>query len=209
MVSSDNDNIVDPRIKTIRGFDIYPKYEDGDGPYESLKELKENSVIFKKLNRTDPETANRISRKENIIHIKELVEIQSSTQESLGNAAFDILSHVTSGKINNNMSFGVHLFNPKFHRIEKVTKDKNKHGVWEAKISILDPKSRKWVSKDAFTTFFPLHWNMVDLLLKMEIAFMNRVKIDKTPLEGYTDCGIKVIFIEKKGRVITVFPLYV
>ena len=143
MVSKGNDLPCGPRIKTLKLFDIFPKYEDGDGPYKSLKELKQNSPIFKKLKRINPVVADKICEKKYIVQIAEMVQILNSTQENLGNAAFEIMDHVTSGKINNNKSFGVHLFNSKFNRIEKITRNKNSHGVWEAKISILDSKSKR------------------------------------------------------------------
>ncbi|MFN8250140.1 MAG: EndoU domain-containing protein [Ferruginibacter sp.] len=208
VVSSNNDLPVGPRIKSQPANWIIIKYENGEGPFTSLKELRKNSSIYKKLLRENPARAQKICEKRFIFQTAELVPISDSTQKNLGNIAFEMLSHIISGKLKDKNVAGAHLFDPNIIRIEKITKEKNSKGIWEAIISRKDINQNKWVLKKLPTTFFPDFWNKGMLLIKLEQAFVKKKKISETKYIGYTECGVPIAFIYKKEKVVSAYPVY-
>lgn len=208
IISSNNDLPAGPRIKCQNSRSILRKYKNGDGPYASLKELRKNSSIYKKLLRDNPKRAQKICQKNFIFHLIESVPILNSTEKTIGNAAFEMLSHIVLGKIKNKNVSGAHLFTPEICKVIKITKPKNEKGVWEAQISIKDPDTDRWVDKKLLTTFFPNLWSKELLLVKLEIAFVARKKISDVKYVGDTDCGIPIVFIYKKDKIVSAYPIY-
>jgi hypothetical protein len=208
VVSSKNDLPVGPRIKSQPASELILKYENGDGPYSSLKELRKNSSIYKKLLRENPTRAQKICEKRFIFHTAEFVPISKSTQNNLGNVAFEMLSHIISGKLKDKNVAGAHLFDPNIIRVEKITKAKNSKGIWEAIISRKDLDNDKWVLKKLPTTFFPDSWSKGQLLVKLEQAFLAKTKVSESKFVGHTECGIPVAFVYKKEKVVSAYPIY-
>ena len=207
VVSGREDLPVGPRIKS-QSSNIIMKYKDGDRPFSSLKDLRKNSSIYKKLLRENPRRAQKICEKKYIIQIRELVPILDSTTANLGNAAFDMLSHIVSGKVKDKKSYGGHLFNSTTMKIEKITNTANKKGVWEALVSIKDFRTGSWIKKESPTTFFPNWWSKALLLLKLELAYLNRKEESQRRHVGKTDCGIVVIFVFRNNKIVSAYPIY-
>ena len=200
-----NDLPAGPRIFHMQ---FVVEFKEGDGPFNSIKELRKNSTLFKKLQRENPQRAQKIYEKRFIIKAIDFVLASDSIENDLNGYTYKILDHILSGDIKNKKGHGVHYFNPIHHKILELTKAKNSRGVWEAKIAFLNNKTQKWVEKEAASTFFPTEWNKTELLHKIHSAFNNKEKITETKFIGETNCGIRVVFIFREEKLLSIYPLY-
>ncbi len=121
---------------------LIPQFKTGDGPYRSIKELRRNSPRFKNLLKDDPQRAQKIYSQRFLIDIVDQVLVPKTIDEQLDGKLFHMLDHSVSGKITKNNISGIHFFEPKFHRIIEVTKDKNEKGIWEARIEAIRPTKK-------------------------------------------------------------------
>jgi hypothetical protein len=190
-----------PRYATI-------EFEEGDGPYNTFRELRKNSSVFKKLLKEDPRRAQKIFEKRFIIKSVDFIEAPNSTEYDLNGNAYDILTHILTGNIKDKKSYGVHYFNSKTNKIIELTKPPDSKGIWEARIAILNTNNNKWVEKDSASTFFPTAWNKNELLQKVRVAYINKVQESPIKFIGKTECGIDIVFILEEAKIVSVYPLY-
>ena len=61
------------RIFNIKTGNISIQFEKYDGPFNSIKQLKKESSIFKKLVKTDHSRVQKILEKKNIINVKDFI----------------------------------------------------------------------------------------------------------------------------------------
>jgi hypothetical protein len=205
-----NDLPIGTRIFKIT--DKYPslkfQFKTGDGPYRTIKELRKESTRFKKLQRDNPQRAQKIYDKKFIINVADKIIVPESIDEQLKGKLAHMLNHVVSGKITKENISGVHFFESKFHRVIEVTKLKNKKGVWEARIEAIRPEKNDWIKKDRPSTFFPTEWKKELLVLKFHEAFSNKKELTETKFVGTTACGIDIVFIIEDNKILSVYPVY-
>jgi hypothetical protein len=184
------------------------QFKTGDGPYRTIKELRKKSPRFKKLQRANPQRAQKICDKKFIINVADKTLVKESIDEQLKGKLYHMLDHIVSGKISKDNISGIHFFEPKFHRVIEVTKTKNKKGVWEAKIEAIRPKKNEWIKKDRPSTFFPIEWTKELLVLKLYEAFNNKKELTQSKFIGITKCGIEIVFIIQDNKIVSVYPVY-
>ncbi|MEZ5047952.1 MAG: EndoU domain-containing protein, partial [Chitinophagaceae bacterium] len=179
----------------------------GEGPFRSLKELRKESIIFKKLQRNNPQRAQKIFNKEYIVQVGSYALISPEVKKDINEYVFEMLSHIVTGARIKDKVFGVHFFMPAHHRISKLIKEPNKNGVWEAEIEVLNPSTQKWLVKDKPSTFFPNNWSETTLVNKIHEAFVDRQLESSTKSIGTTKCGVRIVFIFKENKIKTLYPL--
>lgn len=212
VVSPENKNDLPVGTRILKVTYGYPslifQFKTGDGPYWTIKELRKESSRFKKLQRDNPQRAQKIYDKKFIVNVADKVLVPESVDEQLKGKLFHMLDHVISGKITKDNISGIHFFEPKFHKVVEVTKEKNKKGVWEAKIEAIRPEKNDWIKKDRPSTFFPTEWTKELLVLKFHEAFNNKKELTETKFEGTTECGIDIVFIIENNKIVSVYPVY-
>jgi hypothetical protein len=187
---------------------LIAKFDDGDGSYQTVKELRRNSNRFKELQVENPQRAQKIFDKDFLINVADKIFYSDQIGEELDGNLYNILQHSTSGKFTKYNISGIHFFNPKIHIVIEITKEKNLKGVWEAKIEAKRPTKNDWITKERPSTFFPTEWIKELLVVKIHAAFMNKKAVTDLKYIGQTDCGIDIVFRMKENRVISVYPLY-
>lgn len=79
----------------------------------------------------------------------------------------------------------------------------DKNGVYEANV-IINGKKKK-----APSSFFPKHWDRVDVLKAVKEAFENKRHIGGFKYEGTTSRGIDIqMYLDEDGIISTAFPIY-
>jgi hypothetical protein len=201
-------NNLGPRIvwTSYRGYHF--EFKDGEGPFRSLAELRKHSLIFKKLQKQNPQRSQKIYAKQFLIHSVEDVITTDKVQEDLEGNLYEMLNHTLSGKLKKTEAFGVHYFHPTHHKIIELTKAPTAKGVWEARIAVKNYQTSKWIQKTKASTFFPRDWDITTLGFKIHEAFMNKKQISETKYVGVTQCGISIAFIFEKSKIVSLYPLY-
>jgi Bacterial EndoU nuclease len=176
---------------------------EGEGPFESLHELKNKSLIFREIKLQ--KHRDRVSKNQNIKTIKEglLTKIGTSFEKTF----FDSFSHIVVGKISKKKLTGVHFYDPdKIQIIEKI-KSNNKTGVWSARIKKQNENTGEWIEKDEISNFFPEKWSVARTFEECNFAYHNKVFDSGKTHYSKTRSGIKVIFIiDQENKVITFYP---
>ena len=91
------------------------------------------------------------------------------------------MKHIVDGEMRGKAAKGGHSTTTGRVRVDKIVKE-NPNGTYEAKISIYDPKTKRYVPKtgnDSVSTMFPDHWSKDRIKVESDGAFKN-----KKPLEG-------------------------
>ena len=111
--------------------------EEGEGPFQSIYELRRISTIFKNIKLQKHK--DRITKSKNIETLKEglLTKVGTSFKKNF----FDSFSHITIGKISRKKLQGVHFYDPDKIKIVEKVKINNETGIWSARIK----KDRKSV----------------------------------------------------------------
>lgn len=81
----------------------------------------------------------------------------------------------------------------------------DKNGVYEANVIINGKR------KEAPSSFFPQHWDRVDVLKAVKEAYKNKVMISekKRQYYGITSSGMKIeMYLNKDGTIATAYPKY-
>jgi len=115
------------------------------------------------------------------------------------------MGHIFLGEINKRKNaVGYHhesMMGGKIIPGTKTPPDKN--GVYMAKVEI------KGVKKKPNSSFFPEHWDRVDVLKAVGEAFENKRDIGNGKYRASTSLGITVeVYLNKDGTIATVFPKY-
>ncbi|CAG9611989.1 Ribonuclease [Bacillus rhizoplanae] len=116
------------------------------------------------------------------------------------------VEHIFHGNINSKGSAGGyhHVSMMGEGEILNITKQPNKYGVYEAKVTV------NGVVKVPTSTFFPDEWSRVEVLQAIKEAYNNKVYTGrKNSYIGTTSNGMKItMFIDSNGRIISAFPKY-
>lgn len=180
----------------------------GEGPFDSLEELKKSSQIFRELLITDPRRAEKITKDKFIVQVKELVYAPLQLPEDFLAIVYYIMQHSFNGRIERKDVKGVHVFNPSKTRIVETIKIPNKFGIFVATIEVLNERTSLWIRKSRETTFFPSNWSYQGLVQECYVAYLNRTLIEPGHFEGITLSGIKVVFIYRNNNFKSVYPIY-
>ncbi|MFL1896977.1 EndoU domain-containing protein [Aquimarina sp. 2-A2] len=180
-------------------------FENGDGPFNSLRALKKNSVIFKNVKGTNIKRAQKILKESNIHEVQNFI---TTPKNRIYNSEFiDLIDHCIRGRVSNGKITGVHFYDEDRVRILKITDNNIKNGVWKAKFQYKNPFNYKWITKEAESTFFPKNWNLTKLFQEVNFAYNRKVKLSNNKFKGITSEGIAVIFIFNNGKPKSVYPL--
>jgi len=196
-----------PRIVELTVGHITHPPGQGDGPFDSLIELKKSSKIYNDLKISNPKRAQRIFEDQFIVKVDEIIFYPSDDSEYLRHI-YRIMQHSSNGKVDRKGVLGIHLYNPDKIKIIEITKTKNGQGIWEAIIEVYNPNSGKWIKKDNPTTFFPENWNLQRLILECRRAFDERIKLTDSKYIGKTQTGIPVTLIFENEILKSIYPNY-
>ncbi|MNK31417.1 Ribonuclease [compost metagenome] len=194
-------------IKVRKNYPVLPDFRDNltlkvEGPFQSLSALKKGSIIFSKIKLE--KIKHRISLSKNVKIMEN--HILTRSEKTFETDFLNAFNHVTIGKIDRGKVKGIHFFNPKNVKIKEVI-DYNKFtNVYSAKISMYNVNKKIWVEKDEISHFFPDDWTLSFLFNELDFAFHNKVKISENTYVGITSENIKVKFIIKDGKILTIYP---
>lgn len=205
---SSNDIAPGPRIfKTPINFPI--SLNAGDGPYNSIRNLKRNSQIFKRLIKTNSKRVQQILKDENIVELTNTF-IPYPRNKGIPQDMLRMISHCTNGHIVKGKVYGVHFYDSSKIEIVKVL-EKDDCGIWSAQIKNFDKKANSWILKENSSTFFPINWTLHQLFYECMHAMENP---NKKLIEGAknkyistTISGIQVHLIIVDNRLKTIYPI--
>ncbi|MCW8898102.1 MAG: EndoU domain-containing protein [Flavobacteriales bacterium] len=180
----------------------------GEGPYDSIKELKQQSEIFKHLEIQNPTRARKIQEDRFLIKTTRRVYVPLDGSEYL-KQIYPLMQHSSNGTVNSKGVLGVHLFNKERVRVIQQTVPTNKYGIWEAFVMVYNPRSKRWMTKSRASTFFPTSWGLQELVDECRTAYENRKIISDRKSVGVTYSGIPVVFIIENGKLKSVYPMYI
>jgi len=199
-----------PRILRILKENRYLKFDDGEGPFLSLSELKKNSKIFKELNdKGENKRINQIFDDKNIIKgtIDNLIITEEN--ESYPIEFINAFLHSVSGGIDKNgKPVGLHFYNNKKMRFLKQLTQEDKFGVWKGLVEIYDENAEQW--KEKISLFFPKSWSVDTCFHECDYAYKNMRKslTKKHIFFSETMSGIPVEIIVIDSKVKSIYPIY-
>jgi hypothetical protein len=176
----------------------------------SLRSLRRNSLIWKQYHKLDPKSAEKITKKEFIETIKEIIITPSNIE--FDEVSYKILKHSLSGELKKNMT-GVHLVSDLLQNEDyKIVKTQKAdlNGVWKANIEYYSKLRNKKFEK-LNSTMFPESWSVDKFMFEINFAFLNK-KIDLEDNEKFnsiTESGVPVVFVIKNNKLKTVYPRYI
>jgi hypothetical protein len=199
-----------PRI-----FKVKPDYKwvitQSEGPFLSTRNLKRNSQIFKKLERTKGKRAQQIIIDKNIIELKKEGRVYAPVEKGFSFDFIRVIEHAVKGNVKNGKVSGVHFFDEDKVRIQKTLKiDDN--GVFEAIFEFYDSSQKLWIAKENPSTFFPKSWSLNKLFHECNFAYHNDKKVlveDRQQVfSSVTKSGISVrIVYSINGELKTIYPI--
>lgn len=180
-------------------------FKNCDGPFNSIKQLRKESSIFKKLVKTNPSRVQQILDEKNIMPVRGL--ILDIEKESYPRDFIKTIQHTIIGEIKSKEIFGIHYFDSKKMRINKITRNEDSKGVWKAIVNVYDEKQNKWLEKES--TFFPKNWSITQLFHECDYAYQNKVKCDDKEFiyKSETLSGIPVEIVIKNEILKSIYPL--
>jgi hypothetical protein len=184
------------------------EFEHGEGPYESIKQLKKHSELYRALLLTDPKRAIKIFEDRFVERVERSIMYAPKGNKDFEKQIYKILLHTYKGIVSKKDVSGVHYYNADYVKVIERLGFDGQSGVQIAMIEVRKSKSNKWVTKRQPTTFFPLNWSMTRVIAECEHAFLNRVKTSETKYKGITKSGVLVTFIfDYAGNLKTVYPI--
>ena len=187
--------------------DFPRRFTDGDGPFNSIRGLKKNSQIFKNLAQRNPKRIQQILLEKNIIKPTEYIFHPRGTEFS--QETMDVYLHAVNGRVSNGDVTGVHFYDKKKVRISELIEINKNTGVFSAYIEFYDYKTKKWLKKNAASTFFPENWDRGNILSECKYA-VERVELPNDgnhKINSKTSNGIEVILQIKNGKLKSIYPL--
>ncbi len=179
------------------------KFEDGDGPFKTLNELKSKSSIYKNLKREDLSRAQKIVAEKNIFFIKDTI---TTPDVDIDANTINALIHSIKGRVKNKNITGVHFYDKSKIRITKLI-NLNLNGVFEAYFEFYNKTTNKWIAKRTFSTFFPKNWTIQRLFCEINYAISFIKVAEDGNYNSLTFSGIEVIINIKDGKVKTLYPV--
>ncbi|MCY2687578.1 EndoU domain-containing protein [Salinimicrobium sp. TH3] len=185
--------------------DFYPSIQEGEGPFKSLRNLKRNSFIYKKLILKGSKQVQKVL---NNITVSEKF-ILTPEGKTYKDDFINVYLHVTKGRVKNGKVSGLHFFDPEKIKIIEEEYFDNATGVFRAKIEFFDKNTKRWIPKKASSTFFPKNWSPTNLFAECDFANMNKVKkVDSEHIYlSKTMSGIQVEIVVKNGKLTSIYPL--
>ncbi|MBV5312082.1 MAG: EndoU domain-containing protein [Prolixibacteraceae bacterium] len=185
------------------GFELTNNNE-GEGPFDSIFDLKKRSIIFTTVSLQ--KHRDRILKNKNISEIFDLIVTESGT--TCEKTFIDSLHHTMVGKISKQKVTGLHFFDPaKVQIIERININYDT-GVYSARVKKLDENTGLWIEKDGITTFFPDNWSVNRLFHECLFAYNNRKHTSGKIYKSKTKSGVTVKFaINEQGKILTVYPI--
>ena len=176
----------------------------GEGPFNSLYELKKRSFIFNSIK--SQKLKDRVSKNKNITEIEDLILTEPGS--SFDKTFIDSLHHTTVGKISKQKVKGVHFYHPdRIKILEKISVEETT-GVYSAKIKKLNENTGQWIEKEEITTFFPDNWSIHQLFHECAYAYENKVKDSGNIYLANTPSGVQIKFvIDGNNKIITFYPV--
>lgn len=204
-----NDLSPGPRIfKTSIDFPF--TFNNGDGPYKSIRALKRNSLIFKRLTQQNGKRVAQILQEKNIVEFTNTV-IPYPRNKGIPRDMLRMITHATKGNIVKGQITGVHYYDPEKIKIVEVIETSSKNGVWSAIIKYYDRNSDQWLLKDKPSTLFPKEWTIQQLFYEcmhaLESKDIELVKGSKNKYVSYTYSGIEVHLVKVNGKLKTIYPV--
>lgn len=182
-------------------------FMEGNGPYKSLRALKRYSVIFRTIQSTNKNRAQKIIESKNIFMADKLLAVEKGTE--FKKEVVQAFIHATIGRIKNGNLTGIHFFDHERVRIIKITNFNYQTKVFEAQFDYYDLKRGKWIEKSRPSTFFPMDWDLGTLLMECKYAFdkLNLVELKDENFTSITKSNIEVVIIIRKGKLKSLYPL--
>ncbi|WP_282017763.1 EndoU domain-containing protein [Salegentibacter mishustinae] len=192
-------------IRIFKVPDYYPPIQEGEGPYKSLRNLKKNSAIYKKLTSRGSKQVQKVLN--NITESEKY--ILTPENKTYKDDFINVYLHVTKGRVKNGKVTGLHFFDPDKVKILEKENQNEETGVFKAKIEFYNEKTGKWIPKIASSTFFPKSWSQTTLFNECDFANSNKIKKENTnyTYHSETTSGIPVEIIEVNGIVKSIYPL--
>jgi hypothetical protein len=89
----------------------------------------------------------------------------------------------------------------------------DRHGIYEAKVEVLNAETGEWIPKKASSTFFPKEWTPERLNAEVLSAFENKTwvepKVAGMPRswKGMSESGVRMEGHFLNGKIDTVYPI--
>jgi hypothetical protein len=204
------DMLEGPRIVSCENNILLEHNENiGEGPYSSLKELKEKSKIYSNVFERDKKRAEKILLDRFIVKASNIILFPEGIDNEYEKIIYRIMQHSKNGSLSRRNVSGIHIYDSKKIKILRLVERENQKGVFSAEIEVLNERTNKWIKKESVTTFFPVNWNLQKLIIECYYAYKNKVKTSETEYIGKTLSGIKVCFnYNNSGIFKTLYPLY-
>ncbi len=177
--------------------------EQGEGPFESIIDLKKRSNIFTRIKLG--KHRERVLANKNIKEIKDIIKVPF--QETYELTFIKAFQHINVGKIHKKEVKGVHFFNPDRIKILEILNTNEVTGIYSARISKFNHNSNEWIEKKETTNFFPDNWDLEKLFSELNYAYKNKVYNEGNIYLSETTNNIKVKLIIKDSEIITIYPL--
>ena len=161
--------------------------DDGEGPYESIRQLKENSELFQALQKADPKRAAAIFEKRFLIGLDpgKYALYESTVDDEFHKLIYPLLLHTVLGSIRKNDVSGVHYFDPERIRVERLVSFDEQTKVWQAHIKVYNPNRDKWIPKRDPATFFPDKMVLLPDHNRMRVCLPKPSRIIKNKIHRY------------------------
>lgn len=194
-----------PRILKIRDEPYgYYGYDELEGPYDSINQLKKRSAIFKELCRTNTKRVQQILRKENIVVSRK--KIVTETDHFYTEDYIRTFEHITKGDVKSNQLYGIHYFDSEKMRVIEILNPRDKNGVWKAKVEAYDANTKGRYEKES--SFFPEEWSLTQLFHECDHADKNKVQIGEHKFISKTYSGVTVHIIMKNDKLVSIYPIH-
>jgi len=193
------------RIVCIKAEYILIKFERLDGPYDSIKQLKKESSIFKKLAKTNPSRVQKILEKKNIFNATKFILTEKNKSSKID--FIKTIQHSIKGEVRSKTIFGIHFFDNDKMKIKKMIEDCDNNGIWKALVEVYDMEQNKWFEKES--TFFPRNWSLTQLFYECDFAYQNKEKCNEKQFiySAKTLSGIPVELVVKNNELKSIYPI--
>ncbi|HKK87651.1 MAG TPA: EndoU domain-containing protein [Saprospiraceae bacterium] len=206
--SDPKDMIDGPRIAEVPNPYLELPPDKGEGPYQSLSQLKKKSIIYKELKRKDPKRAESIAKKRFIVRAHEVIFFPTELDKTFRMMIYRILTHSTNGKVNSKGVRGIHFYDPEKVNITKMLRFDKKTGVFEAEIEVLNLNTGEYIKKENKSSFFPQTWSKQRLIIECYQAYRSMAQINDQVYRGTTCSGIVLEFLySNRGKFASVYPV--
>jgi hypothetical protein len=180
----------------------------GEGPYESLLQLKKESKIYRQLLLVNPKRAQKIACDQFLIQVKNIIFWPDGVDDSFQKMIYRIMQHSANGTINRKGVSGVHLYNKNKIKILRIINEDKATGIFEAEIEVFNENTGMYVKKVGSSSFFPKDWGLQQLIFECYEAYKNRKEVESQIYHGRTASGILLEFIYKQeDKFATVYPI--